>query len=140
MTVTAERHIEYNESTKDVELNELPQETGLAFTDSDRVEGASIVSLEPGVSSEIIGGLPSRLLDRYVALACKHAIVREVDPGVWVARIVGFQGAWADADNAEDALAVLPAAVAGWVVAKREAGASDIPVLYGLDLNPRESE
>jgi predicted RNase H-like HicB family nuclease len=90
--------------------------------------------------SELVEGLPLRLVESYADAATRHAVVREVDPGVWVASVVGLEGAWADGDSPEDALRNLPEAIVGWVAVKRRVGASDIPRIEGIDLNPRESE
>ena len=79
---------------------------------------------------------PPRSVDElYAEIATRHAIVREVDPGVWLARVIGLDGAWTDGDTPEEALAALPEAILDWVRVKRAIGASDIPPMEGLDLN-----
>lgn len=97
---------------------------------------ASVHSILPGMSPRLIEGLPSLMLDNYVAAACKHAVVREEDPGVWAAYVIGLDGAWVDGDSPEDVLRDLPGVVADWVLAKRRLGADDIPIVDGLDVNP----
>lgn len=97
---------------------------------------ATVHPILPGISPTLIEGLPSLMLDNYVTAACKHAVVREEDPGVWVAYVVGLDGAWVDGDSPEQVRADLPEVVRQWVIAKRQLGADDMPVVDGLDVNP----
>jgi predicted RNase H-like HicB family nuclease len=91
----------------------------------------------PAVSVETIEGLPARLVKAYAELATRHAIVRRVDPGVWVASVAGLEGAYADAETPEAAMQSLPEVIIDWVAVKRRMGA-EIPSVDGLDLNLRD--
>jgi predicted RNase H-like HicB family nuclease len=91
---------------------------------------------EGRVSTATVEGLPRSLVEAYADLACRHAKVREVDPGVWFASVVGLEGAWGDGGSAEEALRSLREAIIGWVAVKRRLGIKDIPPMEGIDLNP----
>lgn len=90
---------------------------------------------DPRVDAETIEGLPRPLVEAFARMAAAHGVAREVDPDVWVASVVGFEGAWADGGTAEEAKKGLSEAIVGWVAVKRRIGAQDIPVIEGLDLN-----
>jgi predicted RNase H-like HicB family nuclease len=92
------------------------------------------------VSVDTIEGLPVRLVEAYADLACRHARVRQVDPGVWFATVVGLEGAWGDGATEEEALQSLREAIIGWVAVKRRLGIGDIPLMEGIDLNPPEAK
>ena len=83
-----------------------------------------------------VEGLPLSLVKAYADLAAGHAAVRELEPGVFVATVVGLEGAWGDGDSVKAALDSLREAIVGWVAVKRRLGAADIPQMEGLDLNP----
>ena len=89
------------------------------------------------VSVATVEGLPRSLVEAYADLACRHAKVREVDPGVWFASVAGLEGAWGDGESAEEALGSLREAIIGWVAVKRRLGIQNIPPMEGIDLNPR---
>ena len=93
------------------------------------------VAVRPEPDIARTAGLPQALLEAYVARAVSHAVVREVDPGVWAATIAGFDGAWADGDSPEDAIEALPGILADWIAFRRERGDRKLPVLDGLDPN-----
>jgi len=86
------------------------------------------------VSPEMVEGLPISLVRAYADRAVRHSRVREVDPGVWVATVVGLEGAYGDGASEDEALDDLREAVAGWVAVRRRLGLK-IPALDGLDLN-----
>lgn len=88
------------------------------------------------VSSEDVEGLPLSLVEAYAELASRHATVREVEPGVFFATVAGLEGAWGDGGNPVAALKELGVAIVGWVAVKRRVGATDIPPMEGLDINP----
>lgn len=90
------------------------------------------------VTVETVEGLPISLVGAYADRACWHARVREVDPGVWFASVVGLDGAWGEGDTAEEALESLREAIIGWVAVKRRLRMHDIPPIEGIDLNPSE--
>jgi predicted RNase H-like HicB family nuclease len=92
------------------------------------------------VSVETVEGLPVRLVEAYADLACRHARVRQVDPGVWFATVVGLEGAWGDGATEEEALQSLREAIIGWVAVKRRLGIGDIPPMEGMNLNPPETK
>lgn len=92
------------------------------------------------ISVLTIEGLPIHLVETYARAASGHARLREVDPNVWVASVVGLDGAWAEGSTAQEAFGALPAAIMGWVAVKLRTGAKDIPIIEGFDLNPRGSE
>lgn len=89
------------------------------------------------VSTDDVEGIPRPLVDLYVDIAVRHALVREVDPGVWVATVAGLEGAWGDGESPDDAVSELREAIVGWVAVKRRVGATDIPLMEGIDLNQR---
>jgi predicted RNase H-like HicB family nuclease len=84
--------------------------------------------------AELIEGIPLSLVDAYAERAVLHARVREVDTGVWIASVVGLEGAYGDGESEADATADLREAVVGWVAVRRRLGLQ-IPELEGLDLN-----
>ena len=118
-------------------LADGPPQTG-AWADLSHVPLSDVQ--DSSVSYETIEGLPTRLVEAYAAAASRHARVREVDPGVWVASVVGLEGAWADGETAEEALEALPEAIVGWVAVKLRLGAADIPRIEGLNVNRPGSE
>ena len=95
---------------------------------------------DAAMSATAIEGLPIQLVETYARAASGHARVREVDPNVWVASVVGLDGAWAEGSTAQEAVGALPAAIMGWVAVKLRTGATDIPIIEGFDMNPRGSE
>jgi len=109
-------------------------------------ESKSVVTLqhedaEDGrVSVETVEGLPAGLVKAYADLACRHARIREVDPGVWFASVAGLEGAWGDGATEEEALQSLREAIIGWVAVKRRLGIHGIPPIEGIDLNPPETK
>ena len=84
----------------------------------------------------VVEGLPLRLLELYADVASRHAVVEEVDPGVWIAKVAGLRGAYGEGDEPGEALTDLQKTIISWVVVKRRRGATDIPLMEGLDLNP----
>ncbi len=110
--------------------------SSLDFTIPDVPISVSEANFDEAVTIEIVEGLPLRIIEFYTDAALRHARVREVDPGVWVASVIGLDGAMADGDNPADALGALREAIIGWVVVKRRVGAVDIPTIDGFDVNP----
>jgi predicted RNase H-like HicB family nuclease len=125
-----------SEPVEDLEWVEPPSTTSTRSSD---VKTGVDVDSGGEVAPERIEGLPIRLVEAYADLAIHHARVVEVDPGVWVASVVGLDGAWADGDSRDEACAALRDAVIGWVAVKRRVGA-DIPKMEGIDLNTRGRE
>lgn len=91
-------------------------------------------------SVDTIEGLPTGLVEAYADLACRHARVREVDPGVWFATVAGLEGAWGDGSTGEEALQSLHEAIIGWVAVKLRLRIHDIPSMEGINLNPPETK
>jgi predicted RNase H-like HicB family nuclease len=114
------------------DLNEASESKAVTTLHQDTEDGRVFV--------ETIEGLPVRLVEAYADLACRHARVRQVDPGVWLATVVGLEGAWGDGATEEEALQSLREAIIGWVAVKRRLGIGDIPPMEGIDLNPPETE
>jgi predicted RNase H-like HicB family nuclease len=86
---------------------------------------------------DVVAGVPTTWIKKYAALAMEYATVTEVDPGVWYASVPFLRGAGIDGDSEAEALELLPQSIAGWVAVKLRSGAR-VPVIDGLDLNPRE--
>lgn len=82
-----------------------------------------------------IEGVPVTLLDLYAEIAKRHALTREISEGQWVSTVAGLKGAYGEGATQTEAQADLCEAVKGWVLIKRRIGASDIPLMEGLDLN-----
>ncbi len=126
-----------------LEFQEVPSAatTFEANGDGEFHELSTRVSVQVGrfdsdeVSAETVEGLPIKLVEAYAAIAVRHARVREVDPGVWVATVAGLDGAWAEGDSFQGAEMALHEAIIGWVAVKRRVGAADIPAIEGIDLN-----
>ncbi len=115
---TIERTIDTRENEREIQILRIEPEDDLV------------------VSAEDVEGLPLGLVKQYATVATRHATVREVDEGVWVATVTGLDGAYGDGVSQNDALASLVEAIVGWVAVKRRVGATDIPPMEGLDLNP----
>lgn len=112
--------------------------TAKPSTESVATDALQHEDVEDGrVSTATVEGLPRVLVQAYADVACRHAKVREVDPGVWFASVVGLEGAWGDGDSAEEALESLREAIIGWVAVKRRLGVQGIPPMEGIDLNLR---
>ena len=88
------------------------------------------------VAAEDVEGVPITLVRMYAEIAARHSIVREIEPGVFVATTVGLDGAWGDGATPDTAIRELEEAIIGWVAVKRRIGAGDIPPMEGIDLNP----
>ena len=82
----------------------------------------------------VVAGLPLSLLRRYAEAAARQNAVREVEPGVWIARAVGLEGAWCDGVTADEARLRLPGVVVEWVKLKLQLGARDIPQVEDISL------
>jgi len=96
--------------------------------------GARHVKPQPP-EEPVVAGFPLGLLRRYADTAALHSVVREVEPDVWVARVVGLEGAWSDGGTPNEARRRLPGVIVEWVVAKLTVGARDIPPIEDIDLN-----
>jgi|GEM_PF-5647324 len=92
---------------------------------------------DSAVCADEIEGLPLALVHLYAEIADRHAQVKEVDPGVYAAIVAGLEGAWGEGEDEDEARRELKEAIIGWVAVKRRIGATDIPLMEGIDLNPR---
>lgn len=86
------------------------------------------------VTTELVEGLPLGLVRAYAQRAAFHSRLREVDPGVWVATVVGLDGAYGDGGGPRQACDDLAESIIGWVAVRRRLGLA-IPPMEGLDLN-----
>jgi predicted RNase H-like HicB family nuclease len=84
---------------------------------------------------EIGDRLPRRLLDRFVLVAMKQAVVQLVDDSVYVAEIPGFQGVLAYGDTEQEVCDELPNVLMGWLEMKISDRDGDIPPMAGINLN-----
>jgi predicted RNase H-like HicB family nuclease len=82
------------------------------------------------------GGWPLGFLRQYAEAAGRHATVQETDDGVWIAYVVGLEGAWSEGSSYRDAKATLPETIVDWLIVKMRLGATDIPQIDGLSLKP----
>jgi predicted RNase H-like HicB family nuclease len=78
--------------------------------------------------------LPMQLIDKYVEVAMRHAILKRHSDG-WFAAIHGFQGVWAKGRSEEQALEVLKEVLLDWTLLKIEHQDGDLPVIEEIDLN-----
>lgn len=92
------------------------------------------------VDFETIEGVPTSLVTAYAAAATDHAVVREIEEGLWVATVAGLDGVYAEAEARGAALIALPEVIIGWVAVRLRAGANDIPAIDGFDVNLRTRE
>ena len=76
------------------------------------------------------------MLELYADIASRHATTKQLSDGSCVATVVGLNGAFGEGSTAEEAVNDLKEAIVGWVVVKRRIGATDIPPMEGLNLNP----
>jgi predicted RNase H-like HicB family nuclease len=73
------------------------------------------------------------LVSQWVALATSHARVRRIGD-LFLADVVGIDGAWAEGESPEEALSALPDVLSDWVLLKLEDGDRDIPPMEGIKL------
>ena len=83
------------------------------------------------------GGVYLRLLGSWVDAALRHSSVKALGPGEFVSTVVGVQGAVGYGVSVEDAVDSLRFGLADWLHLSLVAGDDGIPVLGGLDFNPR---
>jgi predicted RNase H-like HicB family nuclease len=76
-----------------------------------------------------------QLVERYVGLAVRRALVEGLEDGTWYAEVPLLRGVWVDAESEEDVQRLLPAAVRAWVLAKLHDNDGDIPPIESLDIN-----
>ena len=80
-----------------------------------------------------VGSPQERLIDQWVAIACYHARVRQVDD-LYVADVAGIEGAWADGETPAQALTTLGEVLTDWVNLKLDHGDKNIPSMEGVKL------
>lgn len=80
--------------------------------------------------------IPYDLIEKYIPIAMKLAIVEKLEDGTWYAEIPELPGVWADAeDSPETALKILGEVLEDWVIIKIENNDGDIPVMENINLN-----
>jgi predicted RNase H-like HicB family nuclease len=78
--------------------------------------------------------VPADLIDRYVAVALRPAVPRQLDSGRWYADLPDFPGVWADGDSPKACLDTLDEVLREWLFVKLVDGDRDIPVRDEIDL------
>ncbi len=78
--------------------------------------------------------LPMQLIEKYVGVAARHAILKRYPDG-WFASILGFPGVWAKERTREQTLDVLKEVLLDWTLLKIERQDHDLPVIEEIDLN-----
>ena len=104
------------------------------------VVGSRAINHEPAITSTPAADhhpmqLADVLIDKFVQTALRHARLRDVGEGHWIADVVGLDGVWADASSADATFGALDAVIRDWLWLKIEDGDRDIPVMGGIDLN-----
>jgi predicted RNase H-like HicB family nuclease len=120
---------------------EGPTEIAVEYNErsvSDEYVLGEVAQFEGTSRIDDVEGVPKSLLKLYADLAVPHATARELDEGGWIATVAGLEGAYGEGSTATEAVADLRKTIISWVVVKRRIGASDIPLMEGLDLNPRD--
>ena len=108
-------------------------------SEGERKSFSTLASAQPiDDGPDYVEGLPLALVETYADIATRHALVKEIDSGHWFASIVGLEGVWGDGDSPDEALVDLRESVVDWIAVKRRVGATDIPTMEGIDLNPPE--
>jgi predicted RNase H-like HicB family nuclease len=75
------------------------------------------------------------LLDRYVDVALRRAIPRQLEGGEWYADLgLEFRGVWADGPSAKECLDELAEVLEEWVLMKIADQDRDLPVVDDIDL------
>jgi predicted RNase H-like HicB family nuclease len=93
-------------------------------------------AVQPPVEEDSFSGWPLGFLRRYGEAAARHGTASEVEPGLWIARVVGLDGAWSEGATREEAEGGLAEVILDWVIVKLRLGATDIPEIDGLDIKP----
>ena len=81
--------------------------------------------------------LYQKILSKWVDAAIRHNAVKEIAPGEFVATVAWIQGAIGYGASKADAVDSLRYGLADWLHLKLVDGDDDIPVLGGLNFNPR---
>ncbi len=81
--------------------------------------------------------LYQKILSNWVDAAMRHHSAKEIAPGEFVAAVAWIQGAIGYGASEEDAVDSLRYGLADWLHLKLVDGDDDIPVLGGLNFNPR---
>ncbi len=84
---------------------------------------------------ESLTRLPMQLIEKYAALAVRHAALKQVEDGEWFATIPNFRGVWAKDATEEKTLEALREVVVDWVVLKVQHEDRDLPELEEINLN-----
>ncbi len=78
-----------------------------------------------------------KILSNWVDAAMRHHSVKEIAPGEFVATVAWIQGAIGYGGSEADTVDSLRYGLADWLHLKLVDGDDDIPVLGGLNFNPR---
>ncbi len=101
------------------------------------------VKIEVGLDERVLQGiadvedltpLPMQLIEKYVRIAARHAILKR-HPDGWFATVRGFQGAWAKESTRERAVQELEEVLLDWVLLKIEHRDRDLPEIEDINLN-----
>ncbi len=84
---------------------------------------------------ESLTRLPMQLIEKYAALAVRHAVLKQVEDGEWFATIPNFRGVWAKDATEEKTLEALREVVVDWAVLKVQHEDRDLPELEEINLN-----
>jgi predicted RNase H-like HicB family nuclease len=77
--------------------------------------------------------VPAGLVDRYLDVAMRRAVPRQVD-GRWYADLPGFPGVWADGNSPKECLDELVDVLTEWIFVKLADGDRDLPAVDDIDL------
>ncbi|HEV8309116.1 MAG TPA: hypothetical protein VGW35_15760 [Methylomirabilota bacterium] len=78
--------------------------------------------------------LPEDILERYISVALRQAVPRQLESGEWYADLPGFQGVWAGASSPKDCLDSLAEVLREWVMLKMLDRDPDLPTVDQIDL------
>lgn len=77
------------------------------------------------------------LLAEYIEISMRDVIITLLCDGTYFAEIPGFQGAWANADTAEECRLEMKEVLEDWILLGIKLG-HEIPVVGSIDLNAKE--
>lgn len=78
--------------------------------------------------------LPSEILDRYISVAMRDAIPRQLEDGAWYADLPRFPGVWANGISPKNCLDTLEEILREWLILKIADVDRDIPIVDDIDL------
>ncbi len=116
------------------ETQELADEPRCSFSHSFRVVWAQSAANTEYVVPDF-PSVPEQLIDRYVRMALRRAVVERTEDGKCFATILVLPDVWAEGATPAKAISELAEVTRQWVVMKIEEHDRDLPVLESLDLN-----